>query len=834
MKKSSTLNDVFKFSQLHKAKPWRLNTIRLLPTQYLISIRSERSAERKREMARHIVSDSTYLARMDTLAHGALIYCWLTSALAKEEPQLRSFYDEIDSDIHRFIEEATFTHDLERLSDTLLAYRFIPSARPKNIEEIENLFRAYLFLAHYDDYRSLQDYALLELLSAPVLMPASTGSPAALITSVGVADLLVVKQHILRYEETEIAHIENVMATESRSRTHRFLERFEETVTLERELTDTREYELETSERFELNKEASKTIKEDQKYGFDLSVSGKYGPTFEFRSGFELDITSSSESSAKSASHYAKNITDRSLERIEERVREERIRKIVRESEENNTHSFTNESGDHIVGIYQFVDKIYEAQVFNYGKRQMFDLMVPEPASYLWHLMKNPPVDERRPSIPPEPQPLRLSPQDLSYSNERPLPVGKVYYMDLVQRYGATSVTPPKPQYTTATARLQQPENSGETNGVTEGGTPRTARNLEIAIPNGYVPRSANLNIISLTDKIEDLKIPFFFENERGYWDNTSTNKRVLRSNGPYYFVLGNEEITFSNMEILPTGNKLSVSMLFFESANYTVNAQVHCELSDTELQNWQLTVYAEILTAYRERLDEWRSEVSEIEAQVKAQTANDDRRIGIPPGKRQQTIVTELKKHCSSILTRQWYDRPSSLRAVGTAPPTFDLVVAQAYGSFTRFIEQSFEWHQIQFAFYPYYWSDKNNWHEKFEVDNPDYNFQQFLQAGFARVLVPVRPGFEVAVNHYLETGEIWEGRGEPPTIEDETYVSIIDEIKEQSGEELDEPIPVGEPWEIRLPTNLVKLKRTADLPRWQRDPDELWSWRPASDTDA
>src|SRR5262249_58847694 len=76
---------------------------------------------------------------------------------------------------------------------------------------------------------------------APARTPAplSAAQPGAqplpfappLIRPAGVADLLVVKQQIKTYERGEIAHVENVLAGEKRSRAHRQLERTEETFT---------------------------------------------------------------------------------------------------------------------------------------------------------------------------------------------------------------------------------------------------------------------------------------------------------------------------------------------------------------------------------------------------------------------------------------------------------------------------------------------------------------------------------------------------------------------------------------------------------------------------
>ena len=107
-----------------------------------------------------------------------------------------------------------------------------------------------------------------------------TGNTTPVIQDAGVADLLVVKQHILRYEATEIAYIENIMKGETRSREHRYLDRFEETLLYEKESTVDTEKETESTERFEMNRETSKTIEEDHKFSTDLSISANYGTNY--------------------------------------------------------------------------------------------------------------------------------------------------------------------------------------------------------------------------------------------------------------------------------------------------------------------------------------------------------------------------------------------------------------------------------------------------------------------------------------------------------------------------------------------------------------------------
>lgn len=96
---------------------------------------------------------------------------------------------------------------------------------------------------------------------------------------------------------------------------------------------------------------------------------------------------------------------------------------------------------------------------------------------------------------------------------------------------------------------------------------------------------------------------------------------------------------------------------------------------------------------------------------------------------------------------------------------------------------------------------------------------FKNFLKAGYCRVTVPVRPGFESAVDHFRKFGETWVG-GPLPHISDDRYLPIADELAEQLDRPGDE-VPEGEPWTVRLPTNLIKLRQDSSLPSWKKRDD-------------
>ncbi|EDO27436.1 predicted protein [Nematostella vectensis] len=124
-----------------------------------------------------------------------------------------------------------------------------------------------------------------------------------------------------------------------------------------------------------------------------------------------------------------------------------------------------------------------------------------------------------------------------------------------------------------------------------------------------------------------------------------------------------------------------------------------------------------------------------------------------------------------------------------------------QTYAGKVKFFEQAFEWDLMSYNFYPFYWASKENWASLYNInDIDDPTFRAFLQSGMARVILTVRPGFEEAVNWYMATGQVWNG-GQVPTMDDELFVSIIEELRVKEGE-------VEETWESRVPTSLTVIQ--------------------------
>ncbi len=851
----STLNDVFKFIELKPANI--LSPFPLTKTPEIIETQDE-SLEVKREKSEAFLTALNF--DIKHLKYGELIIKNLDKLLNQDVqstthlnqstiPKVLHFYEVAKSN-YIDVESDTFKNDLNILSN--LVYFTSYSSQKVLSKQNRNLYLAYQTLIKAHIQLSFRDTLLAFLFGR---------SNKPFIKSVGKEHLLVVKQHLLRYEETDVAHIENVMKGETRTREHRFLDRFEETLTFENERTIESEKEQENKERFEMNRETSKTIKEDHKFGAQLSVSGKLGPAVEFSSNLSYEYGLETETENKTASEYAKDIMDRSLERVNERVREERITKILKENETKNLHSFTNKTAEgpeaaeavHFSGIYQFVDKVYRAQVFDYGLRQMFDLMIPEPASYLWHFNKYSEMQSgftlKKPTFNLN-NPFEIETTHVKYViSGRPDAINPLHYANLAKTYGATGIAPP-PTTKVVTFSYVQPKAeetdagnrdwAAENSGSTEGWQFYPPAVLDIDIPKKHLPIKVELNIQAYSDNRNS---PYLFFNfdfgakiHRLY--NVSTdffNSRYEgRANNLFEcsdsFIINEDD----RYKILSDQSKFKISYSSQDSANHTISIAITCEPSDELIQQWQLTTFDSLYLSYEDQLLDYESKLAQFNAEQKARENLTQDAYGVPPSKQKQVMLTEIKKHAISIFTdnatsKAPYDQNYSVNT-NTTPPTIDRSKAKIQGEFIRFFEQAFEWAQMQYAFYPYFWSSYSRWEDKFRFDDPNYEFQQFMQAGSARVIVPVRLGYEEAVAHYLHTGEIWDGES-PPQIGDPLYFSIINQIKERAGHSDKSPVPYGEPWEVRVPTSLIKLKADDELPKWQQIDGRLWEWEKNED---
>jgi hypothetical protein len=608
------------------------------------------------------------------------------------------------------------------------------------------------------------------------------------VAPAGVATLLLAKQHLKGYEAVDIAHIENVLRGEVKLREHRRTRVTEEIVYREAEITTTEERDLESTDRFEMTRETTKTLEEDSELKAGLSITARYGPIIEVSANVEGSLARSREETTKVAENYAREVTARSASKITERILERESLKVTNEVEEKNRHELSNAAGPvHEVGIYQWVEKIYQAQLYDYGSRTMFEFMAPEPAAFVIAALKR---NYEEATGLRKPEPFVLTPYDVDEWN----------YHNWVLEYEATTVDPPPPPFYTVTAT---PITAG-------GGEPGIDYSFAQSIPveDGYEAAWATVGIVT------NMWIPEALGIDASAWN---PNVEVILGNAHHRFSLlkpNMEPVWYSTMTNDVGSIPLAVNT--FQVADLALAVRVVCRRTCHALDKWRAETHAALVQAYQTKLAEYEEKLQALAAEAGVQIA------GTHPEANLRTIGGELKKACISLLTQQHFDLFGAVAAGEGGLPQLDLAEAEAEGRYVRFFEHAFEWENMTFVFYPYFWGRKQEWVERLSYDDADPLFAQFLKAGFCRVTVPVREGFDGAVDHFMHFGEPWYG-GPLPVVTSDLYLPIAEELAEQTGRPGAET-PFGEPWEVRLPTSLVRLRDDTSLPHWAQNDSGAW----------
>ena len=616
-------------------------------------------------------------------------------------------------------------------------------------------------------------------------LPRPGSASARGIQPLGIGDLLVVRQELLRYTMGEVAHIENVLESETKKRLHSRMREIEETVITETEELEETEKDLQTTERFELAKEAQKTIESDMSIEAGIAVTATYGPV-SVQAHADFALSESSSESSRVATTFARQVTDRSVSRVLRRAREERTRRTLERFEERNEHGFDNtNNGGHVIGVYRWVDKYYRARVVNYGRRLMMEFIVPEPAAFFLQIQSQQALPGLTLTKPAEPRVSgrRLEPSDLTKWN----------YMDFVAAYNVQDVDP----YPEETLRVS----AAVAEGPSQGSNVDYAKAFEkLNIPKGYAV---------------------------SYIYGASWNQGYPGYFG--YFTIGGQP--WSSATCTGLTGVIPMAMAGWLSA-FEYNVVAVCNLLESARSAWKLKAYEAIMNAYERALATYNEQVAaaQIQAGVQIQGRN--------PGFNRRIEQDELKKGALRLLTNDWartrvngtwrlnesFDAMTSAGAFGY--PEFTVSEALVEGKIIQFFEQAFEWQNMTYRFYPYQWARKNKWKDLMPLTDTDPLFTDFLRSGAARVIVPVHESYNEVILHYLATNEIWTG-GQPPTLLDPLFISIVDELKADAGADVDSDLPTcdigsGYPcevseWEVKLPTTLVYLQQDSALPDFQ-----------------
>jgi hypothetical protein len=639
------------------------------------------------------------------------------------------------------------------------------------------------------------------------------------INSIGVIDYRKVEQELCCYIPGEVSHIENVMAKEYKEKSTRNLVSTANTTELTTEsevesLSDTI-----STDRFEMSSEIAKVIQNDRSnnFGFNARVSGGAGITkWQVDAYGDFAISRSSSESNAIARTQAEEYTSRALERIVQRNTIKRTSTIIKEYEENNKHGFDNRSGDHhVTGVYRWVDKVYTNRLVNYGKRLTFEFMVPEPARFY----KEAVIVEAEEAagnagngnggpgtagviVPP------VHPSESAHAINAASDINRDNYEDLCALYGVTPIVPADHEVTVSVPHSESP-----------GGTNN--------------PQSFSYHDLSLPPEYECTTIS---GSGSGVYKRITGNKAsiTIQAAGQTYHKGGlsgsnkTHHLSFAYSTDPVTGNiPISVNTTKFKSFSVTITAKGLWATS--AYAAWQQSVYEAVIGAYNTQLDAYNAAAAASQAAADAAiaAAQGEAEDGRNPLYNAEVVHTELKRLCIEMLIspfspplEQGHDFYEEGECGVPRLPNAELM--RDYGAQVKFFENAFDWDLLSQQFFPYYWAKRCDWKKLFQsTDSFDHGFQAFLQSGMARVMVPIKEGYEATVAFFMETGEIWDGTPLVIDTDDKLYLSVVDEMNDVEGFVEDE-------WQTIVPSALTVIQDKSvgfvagGLPCCEFDPDQ------------
>nr|WP_321233931.1 hypothetical protein [uncultured Psychroserpens sp.] len=599
----------------------------------------------------------------------------------------------------------------------------------------------------------------------------------------GVAEYMKVTQSVHAYVPGEVSNIENVMASELRHKSINELTRTEDTITTSTSQEIEKVSDTTKVNRAEMQTEVAKELDKQRSFQSHANFSYDSG-AYKFDTGVGFASTNAQHTSNRHAVTKSQEVTEKAMERVQSKISEERISKIIQEVSLTNVHEYDNRGGigenierpEHITGVYRWVDKKMKNQIYNYGKRTMFEFMIPEPAKLhrlaiatAGHTLTAP-IDPRK-----APAPHKMS--NATTATKSLL----IYWAD---KYGVELTA--------------EPQNKQQL--IKVNGSPRAKHNWNFSseplqIEEGYVAKSAVLRWMFSKEEHRrgrnGRRRPFSMQisNLKGSTLNFSAH-RSQRSKR------GNNTVTGLNVS-----DNFSYTTSGRNVKSFEVNLELSCEPSQALINAWKLENFNVIIEAYQTALDAHNEEVAAIEAQQAAKAAEQKDTMG----NFYRIIESDVLKHnCIAYLLQNYLSDLGKDFTDGDEMQNFKVNLSDDLDKYTakaKFLEQAFEWSIKDYTFYPYFWADRKDWQEMYLSENADALFRSFLQAGLARVIVTVKPGFEEAVQYFLETGDVWMG-GETPIIGDPLYMSITQEMQEPTG------VPQGNYWITRIPTTLTILQ--------------------------
>lgn len=474
---------------------------------------------------------------------------------------------------------------------------------------------------------------------------------------------------------------------------------------------------------------------------FGASVSGGYGPV-SVSTNFGLTSTSEERNSIKHSAQESQEITQKASARTRQEHKVSMKLETKKGVDDSSFRTVTNTFPDRALRVDYFrMMRKWRCDLYRYGLRLTYDLAIPDPGARLWTKYRELAALDRQLRTPFT---FSVKPVDIT---------GKTR-SDYAVQYGASLDAPPASQILTVWKPLTN------VNGGMEA--------FEFVAPFGYVlgPHVKGHGTISDGDVSH---VSFTAE--------LVSIKDLPSSVGQGFEVRASDALF--------EANRSTVFVTYAANVNAMIELETAAGPSAELLESWRMKAWQTLYSAAFEQYKQQLQILQDRRDRLFSDLINKD-----------TLTLRRLEREELIRLVMDWILGPSFTTSpatvsntiqslltvegttVGPAPSDLQSLTpaqwadARMFGEFVKFVHEAVEWENMLYFLYPYFWGSSSLAKEKLLFDHADSTHRDFLRAGYARIVIPIRPGFEADFTRLVETGT-FSGTASSP------YMTIAQEIE-------------------------------------------------------
>jgi hypothetical protein len=498
------------------------------------------------------------------------------------------------------------------------------------------------------------------------------------------------------------------------------------------------------AEKTDASMSTTNEAKHSNTLNFGASLSASYGPVA-MTTTFGLSSANEQSESVTQSMSRNREVTEKASARARQEHKVSMKLETKKGTEDSSFKTITNSTNNAVRIDYYRMMRKWRTDLFRYGLRMTYDVTIPTPGLRFWAYWKK--IEALDAQI-ATPFAFGLKPTDITDTT----------WWQLAADYGVVIDPPMAPSVQSQISRtFDQGKNS---EGLFDFGFPEGYRATGEAA--GTITYSGPPGMPNMIYAISGL----------AQVTQTSAGTGVMKVK--LEGVSGGQHATFT---VLREPADFGLWIVLTSSANRRADVYEYWQLKSWgTLRNAAQAQYEQKIGRLRERRDQlYRLLASKDTLSLRRLEREELLRLVtmwlLGPDSGFSTAPDDVETAIDLLLTNEKKVTDGANISTFTSITAKDWSRSLLFGETVKFLQQAIEWENLLYFLYPYFWGSDTQARDKFLFEHPDPEHQNFVRAGYARVVITVRPGFEQDFTKLMETG-VLSGSGSSP------YIPIAQEI--------------------------------------------------------